>query len=58
MLRIYYIGSKVSNSMYCSIVKYLVSIKILKLKVNILGLEIEMQGERTVVKNKKCVFRC
>ena len=46
MLRIHYIRSKVSNSMYCSVVKNLVSIKILKKKVNILSLEIEMQGEK------------
>ena len=56
MLCIYYIRSKVSNSMFCSVVKQLVSIKILKQKVNILSLEIEMQGERTVAKNEIYVF--
>ena len=35
---------------YCSVVKNLVSIKILK-KVNILSLEIEIHGELTVTKN-------
>ena len=58
MLCMYYIQSEVSNSMYCSEVKHLVSIKILKQKVNILSLEIEMQGERTVAKNEIYVFRC
>ena len=57
MLRIYYLRSKVSNSMYCSVVKNLVSIKILKKKVNILNLEIEIQGEPTVAKNKDYAFR-
>ena len=51
MLRIYYIRSKVSNSMYCSVVKNLVPIKIL-------SLETEMQGERTVAKNEIYAFRC
>ena len=44
--------------MYCSVVKNLVSIKILKKKVNILSLEIEIQGELTVAKNKNYAFRC
>ena len=57
MLRIFYLRSKVSNSMYCSVVKNLVSIKILKKKVNILNLEIEIQGEPTVAKNKDYAFR-
>ena len=48
ILRIYYIRSKVS----IPIIKNFVSVKILKEKVNILSLEIEMQGELTVAKNE------
>ena len=55
---IYYLRSKVSNSMSCSVAKNLVSIKILKKKVNILSLEIEIQGQLTVAKNENYAFRC
>ena len=58
MLRIYYLRSKVSNSMYCPVVINLVSIKILKKKVNILSLEIEIQGELRVAQNENYAFRC
>ena len=57
MLRIIILFTLISNSMYCSVVKNLVSI-FLKKKVNILSLEIEIQGELTVATNENYVFRC
>ena len=48
ILRIYYIRSNISISMYCSIVKKIG----FNQNIEILSLEIEMQGERTVEKTK------